>query len=85
MICYNENSDKGYILEVDIEHRQNLNFLNSDLPLFSKRMKIKKSCKIFYKVSCNLYDISNHVTHIRNLKRALNHGLIYKSTKSNSI
>ena len=82
MICYNENSDKGYILEVDIEPRQNLNCLNSDLPLFSK---IKKSCKNFYKVSCNLYDISNHVIHMRNLKRALNHGLIYKSTKSNSI
>ena len=29
---YNEDSDKGYILEVDIKYRKNLRGLNEDLP-----------------------------------------------------
>ena len=37
-------------------------------------MKINKCNKLV----CNLYDKKNYVTHIRNLKQALNHGLIFK-------
>ena len=40
---YDENSDKGYILEVDIEYPINLLSLQSDLPFLSVRMKIKNS------------------------------------------
>ena len=49
---HDENSDKGYILEVDVEYPKNLHDLHSDLPFLPERMKIYK-CKKFV---CNLYD-----------------------------
>ena len=39
-------------------------------------MKIKKCNKLV----CNLYDKKEYVVHIRALKEALNHGLIFKKT-----
>ena len=71
---YDENSDKGYILEVDVEYPKNLHDLHSDLPFLPERMKIDK-CK---KLVCNLYDKESYFAHIRSLKQALNHGLILK-------
>ena len=54
---YDEDSDKGYILEVDIEYPKNLNYLHSDLPFLLERMKINKCSKLV----CNLYDKNNYV------------------------
>ena len=71
---YDENSDKGYILEVDVKYPKNLHDFHSDLPFLPERMKIDK-CK---KLVCNLYDKKNYVVHIRSLKQALSHGLILK-------
>ena len=71
---YDEGSDKGYILEVDVKYPKNLYGLHKDLPFLPKRMKIGK-CK---KLACYLYDKKNYVVHIRSLKQALNHGLILK-------
>ena len=39
---YDENSDKGYILEVDGEYLKNLHDLHNDLPFLLERMKIDK-------------------------------------------
>ena len=79
---YDENNDKGYILEVDVEYPKNLFNLHSDLPFLPERKKIEK-CK---KLVCNIHNKENYVIHIRALKQALNHGLILKkSTQSNSI
>ena len=39
---YDEDSKKGYILEVDVEYPKDLHNLHSDLPLLSERIKIKK-------------------------------------------
>ena len=69
---YDEDSDKGYILEVYVKYPKNLHGLDEDLPFLPERMKIGK-CK---KLVCNLHDKKNYVVHIRSLKQALNHGLI---------
>ena len=47
---YDENNDKGYILEVDVKYPKKLHDLHNDLPFLPKRMKINK-CK---KLVCNL-------------------------------
>ena len=49
---YDEDSDKGYILEVDVKYPKNLHGLHEDLPFLPERMKIGK-CK---KLVCNLHD-----------------------------
>ena len=71
---YDENSDKGYILEVDVKYPRKLHDLHSDLPFSPKRMKIDK-CK---KLVCNLRNEKKYVVHIRSLKQVLNHGLKLK-------
>ena len=46
------DSDKGYILEVDIEYTKGLHVLHSDLPFLPERTKINNCNKLV----CNLYD-----------------------------
>ena len=70
---YDEDSDKGYILEIDIKYPKKFYDLHSDLPFLPERMKIDK-CK---KLVCNLRN-KKYVVHIRSLKQALNHGLKLK-------
>ena len=71
---YNENSYKGYILEVDVKYPKELHDLHNDLPFLPKKMKIDK-CK---KLVCNLHNKKKYVVHIKSLKQALNHGLKLK-------
>ena len=42
---YNENNDKGYILEVDVKYPKRLHELHSDLPFLSERMEVNKVIK----------------------------------------
>ena len=72
---YDENSDKGYFLEVDVEYPKKLFNLHRDLPFLPKRKKIKK----FKKLVCTIQDKKNYVVRINSLKQALNHGLILKN------
>ena len=62
---YDENNDKGYILEVDVKNRKGLHELHSDLPLLSERMEVNK-CK---KLVCNLFNKKKYVVHIDALKQ----------------
>ena len=71
---YDENSDRGYILEVDIEYQKDLHKLYSDLPFLPERMTINNCAKLV----CKVQDKENYVVHIRALKQALNHGLKLK-------
>ena len=71
---YNENDNKGYILEVDVKYPKTSHELHSDLPFLSERMKVNK-CK---KLVCNLFNKKKYVTHISSLKQTLNHGLKLK-------
>ena len=72
---YNENSYKGYILEVDVKYPKELHDLHSDLPFLPKKMKSDK-CK---KLVCDLRNKKKYVVHIKSLKQALNHGLNLKN------
>ena len=49
---YGEDSDKEYILEVDVKYPKHLRGLHEDLSFLPERMKIGK-CK---KLVCNLYN-----------------------------
>ena len=72
---YNNNSDKGYIFEVDVEDDKELQNKHNDLPFLPEIRKIKKFQTTFI---CSFYDKAKYFVHIRNLKQALNHGLILK-------
>ena len=71
---YDEDGDKGYILEVEVKYPRKLHDLHTDLPFLPKRMKIDK-CK---KLVCNLRIKKKYVVHISSLKQALNHDLKLK-------
>ena len=71
---YNENSNKGYILEVDVKYHKKLYDSHSDLPFLPRRMKYDK-CK---KLVCNLQNKKKYIVHIKSLKQALDHGLKLK-------
>ena len=64
---YNENSDIGYFLEVDIDYPKELFNLHKDLPFLPERKKVNKVEKLI----CSIED-----KELRVLKQALNHGLI---------
>ena len=70
---YNEESEEGYFLEVDVQYLEKLHELHNDSPFLSGRMKIKKGEKL----EANLHDKTRCVIHIRSLKQALNHGLVF--------
>ena len=65
---YDENNDKGYILEVDVKYPKRLHELHSDLLFLSERMEVNK-CK---KLVCNLFNKKKYVV------QALNHVLKFK-------
>ena len=79
---YDENSDKGYFLDVDVEYPKNmfnrvvLN-LHKDLPFLPEIKKITKCNKLV----CNIQDKEIYVVHIKALKQALNHGLKLKKVQ----
>ena len=71
---YNEESNEGYFLEFDVQYPEKLHKLHHDLPFLPERMKLEKVKKLV----ANLHDKTEYLIRIRNLKQALNHGLILK-------
>ena len=70
---YNEESDAGYFLEVEVQYPEKLLELH-DLPFLLERVNIEKVEKIV----TNLHDKTENVIHTRNLKQALNHELVLR-------
>ena len=68
---YNEDSDIGYFFQVGVQDPKKLQELH-DLKFFPEKMKIEKVEKLV----ANLHNKKEYVLHIRNLKQALNHGLL---------
>ena len=75
--CDKRNSDKGYILEVDVDYPSKLHKLHSDMPFLTEKMKIDKTQKLV----CNLRDKKKYVVYTSILKQALNHGLKLKKVR----
>ena len=69
----NEKSDKGYFFQVDVQHLEKLHELHNVLPFLPERMKIENVERIL----ANVHDKAEYVIYIRNLKQALNHGLVF--------
>ena len=68
---YNENSDTGYLLVVDVTYPKDLYENHKYLQFLPEKIKIDKSTKL----SCNFNDKNYYPVHICALKQALNHGL----------
>ena len=64
---YDEDSNTGYFLEVDLEYLEKIFNSHKDLPLLPERKKVEKD-----------EDKEKHVIQIRALKQTLNHGLKLK-------
>ena len=71
---YNEESEKGFILEVDIEYPKKLQDEHKHLALLPEKIKINKQTKL----TCNFYDKTRYIAHIKLLKQDLSHGLKFK-------
>ena len=71
---YNKESDKGYFLEVNVQNLEKLHELHHYLPSLPEKMNIEKVEKFV----ANLHDKSEYVICMRNLKQALNNGLVFK-------
>ena len=61
---FNEGSDEGYFLEVNVQYPEKLYNFYNDLPFLAKRMKIEK----IKKHVVNLHDKKDHDLNLRNLK-----------------
>ena len=70
----NHEKRKERFLEVDTEYPKKLHELPNDLPFLPERNNIEKVEKLV----ANLHDKNEYVIHRRNLKQALNQGLVLK-------
>ena len=59
---YNEESDEGYFLEVDVQYLDKLHEPHNDLPFLPEKIKIEK----VEKLAANLHDKIEYVIYIRN-------------------
>ena len=73
---YNEESDKGYFLEVDVQYTENYMKFIMTCQFLPERMKIEKAKNPV----ANLHDEIEYVIHIRNLKQALNYWLVLRKS-----
>ena len=71
---YNEQSNTGYRLVINVIYRTNFYKEHRDLPFFPYRGNVNKVNKLL----CGLNDKNNYSIYICALKQALNHGLILK-------
>ena len=63
-INYNEESDEGYFLEVDVQYLEKLYEFLNDLPFLIERMKIEKVEMLV----ATLHDKTEYIIRLRNLK-----------------
>ena len=71
---YNGESDDEYFLEVNVQYHEKSHEFHNDLPFLPERMKTENVRNFV----ANLHDKTEYVIHIRNLNKALIHGLILR-------
>ena len=64
---YDEDCNKGYFLEVDIDYSKELFNIHKDLPFPSERRKVENVEKLIYSIG----DKEKYVIHIRALKQIM--------------
>ena len=57
---YNEESEEGHVLEVNVHYPKKIHELDNDLPFLPEKMRIEK----IEKLMINLHDNTEHVVHI---------------------
>ena len=67
---YNESSDIGYFLQVDVNYPKKLFNLHKNLPFLPERKKVNKCEKLI----CSIEDNEKYFIYIRALKQPLNNG-----------
>ena len=72
---YDEESNEGYFLNVDVQYAENLHELYHGLPFLPERIKTEKVEKLV----ANLHDKIECVIQIRNLMQELNQILVFKN------
>ena len=72
---YDEKSEEGHFLEVDMEYPKLVWNSHKELPFLLERKKFEKVEKLV----CNIEDKKKYVIHIRTLKQALNNELKLKT------
>ena len=73
----NEEGDEGYLLEADIQFLKKLHNLHKDLLFLPDGREIEKVEKLIL----NLHNRTEYAICIKNLKQALNHGLVMKKVR----
>lgn len=76
IITIPDDSEYGYILEVDLSYPEHLHNMHSDLPFAAEKF-IPPGGKTD-KLIANLYDKFNYIIHYVHLKECLNNGLILR-------
>ena len=66
-----QESDTGYILEVDVKYPQYLHKHHNEFPFLPEKLKLGK----VEKLTCNLMDKKKYVIHIEALQQAMKHGI----------
>ena len=64
ILNYNEESNEGYFLQVDVQYPEKLHELHNELPFLPERLKIEKAEKLVI----SLYDETEHVIQIKKFK-----------------
>ncbi|KAJ8909922.1 hypothetical protein NQ315_017226 [Exocentrus adspersus] len=72
-----DNSPKGYVLEVDLEYPQNLHDTHDQLPFCPEQFTPPNSK--LPKLIPNLHDETKYIIHYKNLKQCLKYGLKLKN------
>lgn len=81
-----DDSEYGYVFEVDLHYPKNLHDLHNDYPFCAERRQLPDEVFDIIKTKKNknekllltFYDKKNYVVHYRMLKLALRHGLVLK-------